>query len=582
MRKKYRYIGTLIISASLALQLCACGAGNTETENETTISLQQGESSIENSDTSIMTDVSVEFKEADDVAVSVDYSEENIIRFSNDSITYEGSGATVSENIITITSEGRYILTGSIDNGRVIVDATDDAKVELVFAEVSITCDNNSPVVVKNADKVRIILADDTENYVCDGPEYELDENDDITPKSAIYSKCDLVITGNGTLYVDGKYNNGIASTDDLIITNGTICVEAVNNGLKGKDSVRIKDGNITITSDDDGIKSDNDEDSEKGYVYIENGNIKIAATGDGINADKLIKIENGKIEITESDEGIEAQNIIINDGDISIYSNDDGINVSLSDYVSNMMGTNNTNNINNTNTDSDKMPEDFQNMRDNNFNGGQWQERPDKGGEQNGDMDSQRPEMPSGENGNMTEMPSGENGNESEMIGRGGNKQNGMGGFETVDGVLTINGGTIYVNAKGDGIDSNGSVVQTGGIVIVEGPSDNGNGALDYNGSYTMTGGTLLAIGSSGMAMAPSSSSTVYGTSVNTNVNAGDIINVLDGNDEIIKFEATKRISNIVVFSDKFSEGKEYTLNMNGNEIEFTAGVVNSNGMGH
>lgn len=571
MRKKYRYIGTLIISASLALQLCACGVDNTETENETTISSQQSESSIDNSDTSIMTDVSVEFKEADDVAVSVDCSEENIIRFSNDSIIYEGSGATISENIITITSEGRYILTGSIDNGRVIVDAADDAKVELVFAEVSITCDNNSPVVIKNADKVRIILADDTENYVCDGSEYELDENDDITPKSTIYSKCDLVITGNGTLYVDGKYNNGIASTDDLIITNGTICVDAVNNGLKGKDSVRIKDGNITITSDDDGIKSDNDEDSEKGYVYIENGNIKIAATGDGINADKLIKIENGKIEITESDEGIEAQNIIINDGDISIYSNDDGINVSLSDYVSNMMGTNNTNN----------------------FNGGQWQERPEKGEKQNGDMSGQRPEMPSGENGsipempigengNMPEMPNGENGNESEMIGRGGNKQNGMGGFETIDGVLTINGGTIYVNAKGDGIDSNGNVVQTGGIVIVEGPSDNGNGALDYNGSYTMTGGTLLAIGSSGMAMAPSSSSTVYGTSVNTNVNAGDIINVLDGNDEIIKFEATKKISNIVVFSDKFSEGEEYILNVSGNEIEFTAGVVNSNGMGH
>lgn len=70
---------------------------------------------------------------------------------------------------------------------------------------------------------------------------------------------------------------------------------------------------------------------------------------------------------------------------------------------------------------------------------------------------------------------------------------------------LLSIKGGNVYVNAEGDGLDSNGSISMTGGTVMVSGPTNAGNGALDYNGTFDISGGTLIAAGSAGMAQAPS-----------------------------------------------------------------------------
>lgn len=72
----------------------------------------------------------------------------------------------------------------------------------------------------------------------------------------------------------------------------------------------------------------------------------------------------------------------------------------------------------------------------------------------------------------------------------------------------MTISGGCVYVDATGDGPDSDGSITMTGGTVIVNGPTDVGNGALDYDGTFKQSGGTLIAAGSSRMAQAPSKDS--------------------------------------------------------------------------
>ena len=92
-----------------------------------------------------------------------------------------------------------------------------------------------------------------------------------------------------------------------------------------------------------------------------------------------------------------------------------------------------------------------------------------------------------------------------------GGMGGGGMGGGEAANQAnqLTINGGTLVVDADGDGLDSNGDATITGGTIVVNGPTTDGNGALDVNGTFTVSGGTLLAAGSSGMAVAPSTSST-------------------------------------------------------------------------
>lgn len=574
MRKKYRFVA-VFMSLMLSLMMlygCDRESSNNDTESSEIGSQTNTDNASGDEDLSIITDVSVDFKDADIVSVSNNIDGENVIKFLDNEISYNGTGADIESNVITIKKAGRYILTGNSNDSQVVVDATDDDKVELVLANVTLNSSGNSTILVKNADKVRVILADNSVNTITDNGEYNLDEAEDIGQNATIFSKTDLVITGSGTLNVEGNFNNGIVSKDDLIITSGNINVTAKNDGIKGKDSVRIKEGTISVTSGDDGIKSDNDEKSDKGYIYIENGTITISAEGDGIQADKLVKIEDGVIRIENSEEGIEAQNIIINDGDIWVNSKDDGINISLSNYVSALNGNS---------------------SNDSNMNGEQGFNRPggpdferDFGNRPN-DMDFDKDNMPNRDDFdmnnipnrddfNMDDIPERQNGssdnNQGFQGGPGGPGFPGgqIGGFETIDGTLTINGGYLYVNSAGDGLDSNGNIVQNGGVVIVEGPADNANGAIDYNGSYTMSGGTLIAVGSAGMAMEPSETSGVYGAMVNVNISENDIITFCNNDESFLyRVETSKKISNVVVYSDELGDGDECVVRYDVNKSQ-------------
>ncbi len=66
-----------------------------------------------------------------------------------------------------------------------------------------------------------------------------------------------------------------------------------------------------------------------------------------------------------------------------------------------------------------------------------------------------------------------------------------------------------MFIDASGDGFDSNGQAVINDGIVIVHGPTDNKNGPLDVNGELIVNGGTLLSLGSASMPTTPSMNST-------------------------------------------------------------------------
>ena len=124
-----------------------------------------------------------------------------------------------------------------------------------------------------------------TSNVVTDGQTYNLPEGE-TEPDAAVFSNDDLVFEGTGSLTVNGNFNNGIASSDDIDINGGNITVTAVNNGIKGKDSVVIVNGTVTVNAGGDGIQSDNDEDPEKGYVTIAGGTLDVTAASDGIQAE--------------------------------------------------------------------------------------------------------------------------------------------------------------------------------------------------------------------------------------------------------------------------------------------------------
>lgn len=216
------------------------------------------------------------------------------ITFNGINVNIDGEGAVASEGIVTITEEGAYVLSGNLTDGRLIVDAGKQDKIQLVFQGLEINCSNNAPVYIKKADKVFITLTKATVNSLTDGMEYVNEDLDKVD--AVIFSRADLTLNGTGQLNITGNYKHGIVSKDDLVITGGIYHISAVKDVISGKDSVKIKDGTFLLSSmTGDGIESKNDEDNTRGYVYICGGSIKITKCRDGIDS-KVIAIAGGII----------------------------------------------------------------------------------------------------------------------------------------------------------------------------------------------------------------------------------------------------------------------------------------------
>ena len=219
---------------------------------------------------------------------------------ADESVTNEtetaSSGVSISGNIITITKEGTYVLSGALSEGQIVVDA-DSAKVQLVLDNADITCASSAAIYVKNADKTFITLAEGSENILMNTAEYEAIDDNNID--AVIFSKDDLTLNGKGTLTINSEYGHGIVSKDDLKLVGGTCNITAKNHALSGKDSVRIAAGTYNLTSGKDGIHSENADDEEKGFVYIASGDFTIESTGDGIDASYVVQIDDGDFDIT-------------------------------------------------------------------------------------------------------------------------------------------------------------------------------------------------------------------------------------------------------------------------------------------
>ena len=219
---------------------------------------------------------------------------------ADESVTNEtetaSSGVSISGNIITITKEGTYVLSGALSEGQIVVDA-DSAKVQLVLDNADITCASSAAIYVKNVDKAFITLAEGSENILMNTAEYEAIDDNNID--AVIFSKDDLTLNGKGTLTINSEYGHGIVSKDDLKLVGGTCNITAKNHALSGKDSVRIAAGTYNLTSGKDGIHSENADDDEKGFVYIASGDFTIESTGDGIDASYVVQIDDGDFDIT-------------------------------------------------------------------------------------------------------------------------------------------------------------------------------------------------------------------------------------------------------------------------------------------
>ncbi|MBI4789289.1 MAG: carbohydrate-binding domain-containing protein, partial [Chloroflexi bacterium] len=260
------------------------------------------------------------------------------IALQGNTIAASGAGVKVNGAIATIVAPGTYSISGALNDGQIIVNTTGKGVVRLVLNGADIHSSTGSPIYVMSADKTVLVLADNTRNSVSDAKSYVLAANE-TEPNAAIFSKGDLTIFGNGSLSVAGNFNDGIASKDGLIITSGTITVNAVDDGIRGKDYLIVKGGNVTVTAQGDGLKADNAQDPTRGYISIADGVLKVTSGRDAIQAQSDVMIakgkfvltagggSNGRIDANTSAKGIKGvTTVTIGGGTFTIDSADDAV----------------------------------------------------------------------------------------------------------------------------------------------------------------------------------------------------------------------------------------------------------------
>lgn len=322
-------LGLILITALLAIILCACASDNSSGDTYTSMSTESSNlitSSVSDSkDKTDTANISTAFTSYDGGIIDTsDLFTDRDLRQTVDTSDAQ-STEIKNKSAITIDKEGIYVISGDADDAQIIVDAADDAKIQIVLNGVNITNSSIPAIYVKNADKVFVTTQNGTENTLSVTGSFSADGT--TNTDAVIFSKDDLVINGQGTLNISST-DNGISSKDDLKITGGTINITSSADAIEANDSIAIADGNISINTEKDGLHSENEDDNSKGYIYIAGGTFSITSGSDGIQATTVLQIDGGNIDISSS-EGLEGTYIQINDGTVKISASDDGINAS-------------------------------------------------------------------------------------------------------------------------------------------------------------------------------------------------------------------------------------------------------------
>lgn len=528
----------LLTSSALLLSLLLAGCSQESiTTTETEESNTSESSSSESTSTVSTSTLSFDFTQED---LRTDVYDAETITLNGSSATSDGNNASISGGVITISTAGDYVVTGTLSDGQLIVNAAVGEEVHIVLDNASITNTTGSAVLITGGDKVIITLKEGTSNVIKDASTYVQAEEE---PNAAIFSSSDLTFNGTGELIIDANYNHAIYSKDDLRLIDVNMTITAENDAIKGKDVVWAQGVTLNITANGDGIVATNTETTEVGNVLIADSDITIKAGLDGIQAENILDIVSGTYNITsgtlmsaeESGKGLKAVNeIIIDGGDFVISAKDDSIH------------TNGALVINNGSLSLTSGDDGLHADNSITINGGH----------------TTIVESYEGIEAAVITLNDGVVDLTSFDDGINGSSGSGSQSMSSESGVLvTINGGTLVMDASGDGLDSNGSLVMNDGTVIVFGPTNNGNGAIDYNGTFELKGGTLLAVGSSGMAE-QASTSTQNTVLINfSGVAAGETVSIIDESGNIIVSVVAPKTFSSIVYSGTNLVNGDYIL---------------------
>lgn len=495
------------------------------------------------------------------------------IQLTGTSAKCESESVSISGGTVTIKAEGTYLITGSLEDGMIVVDGEQTDKTQLVLNGVEINNNSSAAIYVLQADKVVVTLASGSVNTLSHAGEYQaIDENN---IDAVIFSKDDLTLNGEGRLKVTTDVGHGIVSKDDLVITSGTYEVEAASHGLSGKDSIRICQGTLSITSGKDGIHAENTEDTTLGFCYLAGGSYNLTAAGDGISATGYLQIDDGTYEIASGDgssaqvsttayqttetiasaKGIKSTgDLIINGGTFTVDSSDDALhtNSSAGIFGGTLLLSTGDDGVH---ADSQLVIEagsitvskSYEGLEGNNI-------------------------IISGGNHSITSSDDGLNAAGGNDTGEaGGNWGEDRFSQGASDSEIWISGGSLVVNAGGDGVDSNGALKVSGGEVLVYGPENGANGALDYGSEAVITGGIFVAFGSSAMAQNFGTSSTQGAILVQTGTQtANSTAELLDDQGNVIgSWQSAKTYDSILISTPEIQQGSNYTVTAGSYQLE-------------
>lgn len=482
---------------------------------------------------------------------------------------------------VTITDGGVYVLTGTLTDGRVLVNAP-GADVTLVLQNADITCTDSSALYIYKAASVLLYLPDGTASTLTDGSSYDYGDGvssaSDEEPNACLYAKSDLIIAGGGTLTVTGNANNGITGKDALKIEDASVTVTAANHGVNGKDCLVLKQADVTVTSGGDALRATYDSDSALGCILIGASVLTLTAGEDGIQAETALTLFDTACIITSgggsggaladdvSAKGIKAgTGITVRSGSYTLDCADDAVHANGSVTVSG--GT-----FAVTTGDDGVHADNAVTITDGTLSIRECYEG----------IEGQTIDI----SGGTTDITASDDGLNSaggaDRSGFGGRGPDSFGGSS--DSRITISGGTLRIDAGGDGIDSNGDLIVSGGEIYVSGPTSDGDSAIDYDGTATVTGGTVVAAGYSGMAQNFGADSTQGSILLTSRSTSTEPIRVTDASGSVLaEFAPTKAYNCVIVSTPALKQGSTYTVTMGGESTDVTLEslIYGTGGMG-
>ena len=318
-----------------------------------------------------------------------------------------------------------------------------------------------------------------------------------------------------------------IYSDSDLTINGkGSLTVTgAASNAIKSKDGIRIVDATVTTTAKKHGIAAND-------FVNVSGATLNLTADEDGIHSDNdddvllgNVYLVNTTITVNAGDDGINASNtMLIDEGaTIDVQKSEEGLEARLIHQVGGTITV--------------KSSDDGLNAKD-------WT------------LESSDEQGP----GQQTKTVKAEAANAKNLDQAG-------------DVKIVIDGGTLTVDAEGDGLDANGSIEINGGTVVVNGPTSGANAALDYDDNAKLNGGTVLFVDNGQMTMGFGSDSSQAFLMASVQGTAGTTVEVVDSSGKTVaSLKAFKSFSTVLISSPDIKNGEKYTIKVGSNSTTATA----------